>query len=786
METTFPEQNIDMKKQQLDVIFALDTTGSMGGWIKKSKETICIISDKIIENNIDVRFNVIGYKDVCDRWCENHNKCPVSCSDSEWVKISGFTDKPSEIVDFLKTIDAYGGGDRPEDLFGALQLASIQPWREKSKRVVVVISDAPPHGRQFSNSHSDTPNYPLPYEGSKNLEDILIDLRSENVQVFILYVENNTLEKTADYLEENNISTRVASLVDEPWKFSLIIPDDLTCMAMDVGEDENMFVQGLDGPFSSTFFQLRRGLSYDTLKPLLENCFKLGMKDTMRLVLYIRDRTGDIKEKDLGRNAFWILRELYPNFVSQYYKEFINDAGCVNDLLHLAAKADKKYGPKDHIELLFMAIATMQCYLKHIETKEGKEILNSLPMKRKNRHYRLKKCLNKKSLERVTNTNNIDLSPYFIYKWLPKFGSTKRTNGTKREKKWERENKFATRISKLMFVHHEDVKLETTLDTLPLTIPSRQLIHFLNIPDRDNPEREAFYREIYSFFRNLCDNIPIEVPMCAGDWENGVDPAKATSGAQRKYKKCFAKRVPEKLNKTIQDGKVKATTLQGNEMVSHFVSKIMCQKVNEEYHSHLEDDVVNAQWETFLEENKMSGNFSFQLDCTGSMLSGTPMPLTLSISLFLLSGEKKFIKFSQPEWCDVSGKNLEEQVTSILNYNAGIHGDIAGGLKIAMSQNEQPDVHFVLTDGRYPQMNIAEAVKVRNNLNKGNLTRVVILNLRTNDEKLLMRRPNVLGGDGFYIVSGHSPTLIKLFSSGNISLEDQIRKMLREKFPLSN
>ena len=41
------------------------------------------------------------------------------------------------------------------------------------------------------------------------------------------------------FLEENNVITKVSSLVGEPWKFSLIIPDDLTCMAMDVGEDED-------------------------------------------------------------------------------------------------------------------------------------------------------------------------------------------------------------------------------------------------------------------------------------------------------------------------------------------------------------------------------------------------------------------------------------------------------------------------------------------------------------------------------------------------------------------
>ena len=772
----------------LDVIFALDTTGSMSSWIDRSKRTIEKISDDISKQNIDVRFNVIGYKDVCDRKCNTHiEKCPFECKDSKWVKISNFTKNPLDIVNFLTTIEATGGGDLPEDLFGALQMAILQPWRENAKKVVVIITDAPPHGKEFSNTISNTPDYPLPYDGSKLPIDIATELYSNNIQIFMLYIEKDTLEKTSNFLQENNVSTTIASIIDDPWKFSLILSDDLTCMAMDMEKEQqscNFLIDGLDGPLSSIFFQLRRGISEETLRPLIENCFNAGMKDAMRLVLYIRDRTGDIKEKDLGRNAFWIIRELDLSFTSKYYQEFVNDVGCFNDLLHISAKADEIYGRINHKELLFMAVATMQCYLKNIDTEKGQQILSEMSNNKRQRHYRLKQCLNKSSLSKIINANGIDVQPYYIYKWLPKFGTSKRKNGTKKPKKWERENKFATRLSKLIFVHINDAKLESKIDTLQITIPSRQIINFLNLPLHDNPERESLYREIYTFLGKLCENLPIEVPMCAGDWENGVDPAKATSGAQKKYKKCFAKRVPDKLIKTIQDGKVKATTLQGYDMTSYFINKFLSNQVGEECNSVLENDFVNSQWDTFKIKNELKGNFSFQLDCTGSMLCGKPTPLSLALSLFLLSGQNKYITFENPEWKNVSGNTLEENISSILSTKPGIHGNIAKGVELAMSQEVQPDVHFVLTDGRYPKMNILETIEVRNKLNKGNLTRVIILNLRTGDDKLLMRKPNISGGEGIYVVSGHSPMLIKIFSSGTGSIEEQIRKMLREKFPL--
>ena len=819
--------NTSNTSSAIDVVFTLDTTASMGPWIERSKKTIGDISKFLSDQDINVRFNVIGYKDVCDRKCPIHSICPTDCKKSQWVQISGFTDNADDIVNFLEKVPASGGGDLPEDLFGALQIACSQEWRDLGKKVIVVISDAPPHGNKFSNHPSNTPNYPLPYDGSKLPIEIANELKEKNIQVFMLYVEENIMEKTSNFLKENNVTTQTTNIIGEPWKFSLIIPDDLTCMAMDIEDIDNIsLVDGLDGPLSSAFFQLRRGLGEDKLKPLIENCFKTGMKDTMRLVLYIRDRTGDIKEKDLGRNAFWILRQLDSNFTSQYYKEFVNETGCFNDLLHLAARADQEEiknennklcelsDKREHRELLFMAVATMQCYLKYIDTKKGQKILKSLNNNRIQRHYRLRKALNKESLSKITNSNNIDLPPYFIYKWLPKFGASKRKNGSKRLKKWERENRFATRLSKLMFVHQNDDNVSFTKKSIeePVfsnktdfldanranranranhanhadhPIPSRQIINFLNVPKKDHPEREAFYREIYSFISYLSDNLPVEVQMCANDWDN-IDLSKVTVGAQHKYKKCFSQKIPDKLQKTIKNGKVKTTTLQGHEMVSHFISSIMSKLIGEQCISHLENEFVNAQWNSYFKNNKLRGNYSFQIDCTGSMLSGKPMSLAIALSLFLLSGESKFISFENPEWKKVEGKTLEEQVKSILSHPRGIHGNIPKGVELAMTQETQPDVHFVLTDGHYPRMNLKETVTIRNKLNRGSLTRIVILNLRTDDNELLMKKPKMLGAEEVYIVSGHSPALIKLFATPGESIEKQISNMLREKYPLND
>ena len=768
----------------LDVIYALDTTGSMSSWINRSKRTIENISSDLSKQNIDTRFKVIGYKDVCDRKCSAHiENCPFECDDTKWVQISDFTKNPKDIVDFLTTVEASGGGDIPEDLFGALQIAVMQPWRINSKKVIIIITDAPPHGADFSDDISNTPNYPLPYDGSKLPINIAKELRDNNIQLFILFIEKNILEKTHHFFNEHKVSNTVASIENEPWKFSLIIPDDLTCIIMDIENEDKFLIEVNDGPFSSILFQLRRGLSQETLKPLIENCFNIGMKDTIRLVLYIRDRTGDIKEKDLGRNAFWIIRELNLSFASKYYKDFVNHSGCFNDLLHLSAKADTVYGRLNHNELLFIAISTMNCYLDNIDTDKGKQILAKMSNNKRNRHHRLKNCLNNNYISKLKNSSQIKIEPYFIYKWLPKISCSTRKNGTKKYKKWERENKFGTRISKLMFMNMKYVNIQNIIKNTGIHIPAKDIINLLDLPEEDNPERESFYREVYTFLSKLCDYLPIEVPMCANDWDD-VEPSKATTGAQKKYKKCFSKRIPEKVIRTIETNKVKSSTLQGYDMTSYFINNFLSRKVGEYCNYSLSSKFVNSQWEHFKMNNKLKGNFSFQIDCSGSMLCGNPTPLSLALSLFLLSEQNKYISFEKPEWKEVIGTTLEEQISSILSNPTEIHGDISKGLQLALSQDIKPSVHFVLTDGRYPRINLIETINIRNSMNYS--TRVIILNLRTGDEKLLVQKPNIPKSEGFYVVSGHSPLLIKLFSIGSGSIEEQIRKMLRDKFPLDN
>jgi uncharacterized protein YegL len=118
----------------LDLLFLLDSTGSMGGEIAKIQQTIDDIAAQIKElpGTPKVRYSVVTYRDRGDAYV---------------TRKFGFTASLNEFSSFLNTIRASGGGDIPEALNEGLHVAiSEMNWnRTEAVRLVFLVADAPPH-----------------------------------------------------------------------------------------------------------------------------------------------------------------------------------------------------------------------------------------------------------------------------------------------------------------------------------------------------------------------------------------------------------------------------------------------------------------------------------------------------------------------------------------------------------------------------------------------------------------------------------------------------------------
>jgi len=120
---------------QLDLVFTMDCTGSMGSYIQAAKKNIEAIASKLVQSEgYDLRFSLIAYRDHPPQDQTYVTKCFAFTSDVEQMKRD------------LSKLSAQGGGDGPEAVAAGLKKTLDSQWRPDSTKVCVLIADAPPHG----------------------------------------------------------------------------------------------------------------------------------------------------------------------------------------------------------------------------------------------------------------------------------------------------------------------------------------------------------------------------------------------------------------------------------------------------------------------------------------------------------------------------------------------------------------------------------------------------------------------------------------------------------------
>jgi len=123
------------EKPKVEVVFVLDTTGSMGGLIQAAKEKIWSIASTMAQAQPapEIRIGLVAYRDRGDDYV------------TQSVDLSGDLDSMyARLMDFR----AAGGGDGPESVNQALHEAvhNISWSQDQSAyKVVFLVGDAPPH-----------------------------------------------------------------------------------------------------------------------------------------------------------------------------------------------------------------------------------------------------------------------------------------------------------------------------------------------------------------------------------------------------------------------------------------------------------------------------------------------------------------------------------------------------------------------------------------------------------------------------------------------------------------
>lgn len=136
----------DLRARGLEIVFAFDSTGSMGSSITATKEGIAGMLEVLHRLVPHARFSLVTYRDrgAGEEYC---------------VRSLPLSRDYFAAVNFMQSVEAEGGGDAPEAVLSALVEATTQRFSEGARRVIVLAGDAPPHPREIRRSIDRAKNF---------------------------------------------------------------------------------------------------------------------------------------------------------------------------------------------------------------------------------------------------------------------------------------------------------------------------------------------------------------------------------------------------------------------------------------------------------------------------------------------------------------------------------------------------------------------------------------------------------------------------------------------------
>lgn len=303
--TAGPVLSVESEHQtpQLDLVFVIDTTGSMSDEIREVKMHIRNVIEDLINGTPkpDVRIGFVLYRDYPDQ-------------EQEYVyKLYPFTKDIDVVLEYIEEFQAYGGGDYEEVVTIGLDVAIHDlEWRVNDnktpsmqfmyydenqhpvyyitpvefegvllKKMIFLIGDAPPRTRPYANlqeEYRQLPHY------TENIEDA----KDKDIQIFTISCSGMNAEGNAIWeeiahqtngkfevlrYERKNIHTYIEEEgIDASWAESVKSMSDYS------GSDESILTNSLGGFVRSAVFEQAEslGVRYTQTNPMNQTRVYIG------------------------------------------------------------------------------------------------------------------------------------------------------------------------------------------------------------------------------------------------------------------------------------------------------------------------------------------------------------------------------------------------------------------------------------------------------------------------------------------------------------------------------
>lgn len=152
-------------KGQVDIVFIVDTTGSMGGIINNVQNNLKAFVDDIKSAGITPSFALVEYRDItCDG--TNSTNTKKNSDNENWFR------NADEFKKAIANLGVAGGGDGPETAIDGLEMAHRLDMRDSAQKFFILVTDA---------DCKTENNY-----GINSMDDLIQSLKNDNINVSVV------------------------------------------------------------------------------------------------------------------------------------------------------------------------------------------------------------------------------------------------------------------------------------------------------------------------------------------------------------------------------------------------------------------------------------------------------------------------------------------------------------------------------------------------------------------------------------------------------------------------
>lgn len=184
------------KDLAVDLVFAVDTTGSMGDYLQAILEEVKGLAAKTSGQSTDIRFGFVGYRDNLPILKEKFKGSSDSLKDIKLMEYSvkHFTPQLQDVSQFVTTLETIKPvskktpDDKAEEVFaGVYKAIEDTNWRPDSARVVILIGDAPGHPIKHEQSMVNFDHNTIPALAGQ-----------QKVGILAIHIKNSESGKSVD------------------------------------------------------------------------------------------------------------------------------------------------------------------------------------------------------------------------------------------------------------------------------------------------------------------------------------------------------------------------------------------------------------------------------------------------------------------------------------------------------------------------------------------------------------------------------------------------------------